>query len=559
MSMSPLPLSILIALAVALVTALAEYWHARRSSGVAKLLYGPAGEPRSWTKTVPVARVVACTLLAWGLTLLAIESPELLNTEAGGEEQEVDPADIQRVILVLDVSPSMNIVDAGVEKKLRRRDRVMEVVEGVLSRIALSRTRFSVVVFFTSARPVVVDALDTNVVRNILDNLPLVWSFEPGETRLLSGLEVAGDLVKDWPPSSTTLFLCTDGDTVDFSQVPELPRSIRKVEILAVGDPLVGTFGDHNSRQQGGRAAATGRRAGGQLSQRQSPAYADRGAGRSGPRPTAAARVRGLSIKDLARIAVGLGALLLALLPDRAAVHRELPGTRNRNVNSARSDQPGERVAVVPEMQEKPMKKWLILAWLLIPVALLSYHFGPGQDALAFRQSQQHLPPPSGLNPSGHFDEAIEAYAESAASLCPSPKSPMLELAVARDQLRLAQIRGRFQLGRLAETLEGLHVLVADVEREHGRDAPLAHDARDFLGRVHYQAMIALRLESAEEEVWRRHWELARQNFRYLAEHTSGARNSLDRQNLEVVIKSFNYRFRPRRPRRLRLPRPRPV
>src|SRR5262249_3591753 len=146
-----------------------------------------------------------------------------------------------------------NIVDSGREKALRRRDRVLEVVEGIFSRIALGRTRFSVVVFFTSARPVVVDAADVAVVRNILDNLPLVWSFAPGKTDLFEGLRLAGDLTKDWPTQSTTLLLCTDGDTIDFTQVPKLPRSIRKLEILAVGDPQVGTFIDnHDSRQQAG-------------------------------------------------------------------------------------------------------------------------------------------------------------------------------------------------------------------------------------------------------------------------------------------------------------------
>ncbi len=185
------------------------------------------------------------------------------------------------------------------------------------------------------------------------------------------------------------------------------------------------------------------------------------------------------------------------------------------------------------------MKKWLILLWLLIPVGLLSYHFGPGQDALAFRQAREHLLVAEKLEQQGHYEEAIEAYAESQATL-PAEESTASASDVARVQLRMAQIRGRFQLGQLAETIENLSGLIAEVERDHGANSPLARDVRDFLGRVHFQAMVALRLESAEEEVWRRHWELSRQNFRYLAEHTSGARNVLDRQNLEVVIKSFN-------------------
>jgi tetratricopeptide (TPR) repeat protein len=185
------------------------------------------------------------------------------------------------------------------------------------------------------------------------------------------------------------------------------------------------------------------------------------------------------------------------------------------------------------------MKRWLILLWLLIPVGLLSYHFGPGQDALLFRQAQAHLATAEKFEQEGHYEEAIEAYAESQANLPPEEPNDSAS-AVARVQLRMAQIRGRFQLGQLAETIENLNGLILEVEREHGAHSPLAYDVRDFLGRVHFQAMVALRLESAEEEVWRRHWELSRQNFRYLAEHTQGARNQLDRQNLEVVIKSFN-------------------
>jgi hypothetical protein len=190
------------------------------------------------------------------------------------------------------------------------------------------------------------------------------------------------------------------------------------------------------------------------------------------------------------------------------------------------------------------MKKWLILLWLLVPVALVSYHFGPGQDALALRQAEMHLANARQLEADGRFEAAIGQYTESLASL-PMEDATLDEpatskLAVARDKLRLARIRSGFELGRLAETIESLNLLVADVEHRHGPHSPLAYEVRDFLGRVHFRAMAALRLESAEEDVWRRHWELARQNFRYLAENTTGSRNATDRKNLEVVIKSFN-------------------
>ena len=304
-----------VALVVALLTALAEYWHHRRSQSVARLAFGPTGQPRSWTRIVPALRVVSMSLACWGLIVLATLEPQLLGDAGASAADKTDPADVQRVVLVLDVSPSMNIVDAGGDQKLRRRDRVLEVVEGILSRIALSRTRFSVVVFFTSARAVVVDATDINVVRNILDSMPLVWSFEPGETRLLDGVRVAGELARDWPPKSTTMFLCTDGDTVDFSQVPKLPRSIRDVEILAVGDPVVGTLvGNHDSRQEAGILRRLAAELGGayhNVNTRHVPSKALAELARLPPPPASV----GWQIKDLARIAVTIGAVLLTLIP----------------------------------------------------------------------------------------------------------------------------------------------------------------------------------------------------------------------------------------------------
>ncbi len=282
---------------------------------------------------MPAFRVACMSLASWGFFVLATLEPQLLGDAGANAADKTDPADVQRVVLVLDVSPSMNVVDAGADQKLRRRDRVLEVVEGIMARIALGRTRFSVVVFFTSARPVVVDATDINVVRNILDSMPLVWSFEPGETRLLEGVRVGGELSRDWPIKSTTMFICTDGDTIDFSQIPKLPRSIRSVEILAVGDPAVGTLvGNHQSRQEAGILRRLAAELGGayhNVNMRHVPSKALAELARLPPPPASVA----WQIKDLARIAITIGAVLLTLIPVTLQyfgsawdIERELPG-----------------------------------------------------------------------------------------------------------------------------------------------------------------------------------------------------------------------------------------
>jgi hypothetical protein len=182
----------------------------------------------------------------------------------------------------------------------------------------------------------------------------------------------------------------------------------------------------------------------------------------------------------------------------------------------------------------KQIKKTIVILWLLIPVALVSYHYGPGRRVLAWHDAAELRQEARTAEAAGNWELAATKFNEAAAAV-PGDDA---EARLARDQLRLAQIGAAFQLGKLGDTLTDLRQFVEHVETNHGADSELAFDARDLLGRVHYQAMIALRLESAEEQAWMKHWELSRQNFRFLAEHSSTRRNDSDRKNLEVVIKS---------------------
>lgn len=190
-------------------------------------------------------------------------------------------------------------------------------------------------------------------------------------------------------------------------------------------------------------------------------------------------------------------------------------------------------------VDSKLLKRWLIVIWLLVPVGLVSYHFGPGQRELAWREAAALRAEAEKHERNQHWEQAIAAFGQ-AVSAVPATSDEASGATLARDQLRLAQLKAAFQLGKLDDTLTDTRQFIEHVEATHGPQSQLAFDARDFLGRVHYQAMIALRLESAEKEVWMKQWELSRQNFRFLAEHSGADRNQLDRQNLEVVIKSAN-------------------
>src|SRR5688572_14169476 len=94
----------------------------------------------------------------------------------------------------------------------------------------------------------------------------------------------------------------------------------------------------------------------------------------------------------------------------------------------------------------KQIKKALVVMWLMVPVALVSYHFGPGQEVLAWREASTLRDEARAAEQAGHWEQASGKYDEALAAV---PPSDAADARLARDQLRLAQIGAAFQLGKL--------------------------------------------------------------------------------------------------------------
>jgi Ca-activated chloride channel family protein len=234
-----------ISLAAILLTALAEWLHARRCRRVARLAFGPSGKPREWTIIAPWLRVAAVGALAWGFATLLHIGPQTVRhddlTPEGG---------FRHLVIALDVSPSMRLTDAGADGRQSRAQRASDVLMSLLQRVATDQVRVSIVAFYTGAKAVVVDTFDMEVVKNCLNDLPLDIAFNVGKTELLEGVRQSADLAKSWQPDSTTLVIVSDGDTIPDTGMPQLPRSIKSTLVVGVGDSLTGKFIDgHQSRQ----------------------------------------------------------------------------------------------------------------------------------------------------------------------------------------------------------------------------------------------------------------------------------------------------------------------
>lgn len=232
---------------VLLLAALAEWLHTRRVRRLAHLAFGPQRKPALWARTAPYLRVLAAAAATWGFATLIVIEPKRYATEGLNAQGEPEG----RILLVLDVSPSMRLVDAGPEKKDSRMARARRLMESFFDRAPIDQNTVSVIAVYNGAKPVVVDTRDLEVIRNILGDLPMHYAFNAGQTKLLDGIEEAAKLARPWPPRSTILILLSDGDSVPTTGMPRLPASIRSVLVVGVGDPKAGKFIDgRHSRQE---------------------------------------------------------------------------------------------------------------------------------------------------------------------------------------------------------------------------------------------------------------------------------------------------------------------
>ena len=240
------------------LTLVAEWLHGRRTRQLSYLAFGPTGKPRTWTRMVPWIRCLGLSAVVWGWMTLVGMAPKVF-TPREREEHE-----FHRLVIALDVSPSMQLKDAGLNSDKTRAQRAGALLESALTRMALDQIRMSLIAVYNGAKRVVVDTRDADVIRNILNDLPMDQAFESGQTQLFAGIQEAADLAREWDKDSATLAIVSDGDTVPETGMPTLPPSIGQVLVVGVGNARTGTYIDGRlSRQDQSTLRQIARRLGG--------------------------------------------------------------------------------------------------------------------------------------------------------------------------------------------------------------------------------------------------------------------------------------------------------
>ncbi|BDS05937.1 hypothetical protein NT6N_09770 [Oceaniferula spumae] len=254
--------ALLITLAVAILALGAEALHWTRIRKVRYLAFGPSGKVNLLTAFASPARVLALSGLAWSLTTLLLLPPKAHRSKV---LEDIEPKERHHLMLVLDVSPSMRLQDAGETDGLSRTKRASALIQSLLKRTTDNKLHITLVAVYNGAKPVVQESRDLEVILNFLDDMPLYQVFPTGKTRIFDGLEVASQIAQPWPENSTTLLLVSDGDTVPSTGMPKIPKSIGGVLVLGVGDPTKGSFIDgRQSRQDTGALRQIASRLGGE-------------------------------------------------------------------------------------------------------------------------------------------------------------------------------------------------------------------------------------------------------------------------------------------------------
>lgn len=175
-------------------------------------------------------------------------------------------------------------------------------------------------------------------------------------------------------------------------------------------------------------------------------------------------------------------------------------------------------------------RKILFTLWLLVPVAVLAYHFGPGQARLNTERAAKAIAQARVFEATEQWADAVQSWADALAAT-PADNKP------ARWQLQLAHANARIYVGELPEAMEDMEKLLSETQTAKA-DAALQREVRSSLGSARYYAAWLMRLEGAATDEWLVQAESARQHFRLLAEETKDTTLAKEfERNLEATVR----------------------
>jgi hypothetical protein len=157
------------------------------------------------------------------------------------------------------------------------------------------------------------------------------------------------------------------------------------------------------------------------------------------------------------------------------------------------------------------MRIVLLVGWLMLPVAVAAYHYGPGQEQLLLDDTAGNLAAADRAVAAKDYAAAVEKYDE-ALRLLPAGRT-----GEAR-RIRLERAKAQMLAKKLPEAHEDLKALVEELRADKAADSKLLTEAQTALASSRYYMTWLMRLEGMPRDLWEPEIEAARQTYRMLAE-----------------------------------------
>jgi len=158
------------------------------------------------------------------------------------------------------------------------------------------------------------------------------------------------------------------------------------------------------------------------------------------------------------------------------------------------------------------MRNILIILWLLVPVAVAAYHFGPGQEKVTLDEAGLAMKGAAKAIEASEYPEAIANLDEAIEKLPDAQRDAIRRLTLEKAKLQM-------QARQLPQANEVLRGMVDELAAEKDADPQVLADAREAYANSQYYMTWLMRLEGLPRAVWEPEIEVSRQNYRLLAEN----------------------------------------
>jgi hypothetical protein len=162
------------------------------------------------------------------------------------------------------------------------------------------------------------------------------------------------------------------------------------------------------------------------------------------------------------------------------------------------------------------MRMLVLVAWLMIPVGVLAYHYGPGQEKM-------RLDDVAGLLRDADRYAAAEDWVAAAQSYDDALRRLPADRVQESRRIRLERARAQMLAHTLPEAHADLNALVDELKQDGKSDPGMLAAARSAQANSQYYMTWLMRLEGEPRELWEPEVEAARQTYRLLAEQAEAA------------------------------------